>query len=342
LEELYLFSNKLEGPIPDSIVSLTKLKALVLSDNDFSGQLPVNMFRNLSQLAIIGLANNAIEDLLPAFDDLSKLGELYLQNNFFHGSIPDDFLWNAPKDASIVVDLRNNQISGSVTGYRLPEFIRLNIYLSGNFIESVDQQLCFRAGWLNGDVGDFSCDGLLCPIGSYSVDGRQTSMEVTCETCESAEVMGSTTCESEIWRILRLLYNDLNGNMWKENNWFENDDECTWDGITCDGIYVTEIKLSGFQLSGTIPTDIFLLPGLQVLDLSNNFINFTFDGIMKATDLLILDLSSTGLTSMKNFEQLTSTSIEELYLESNRITGTIPDALYDLEGLKILKVSENR
>ena len=99
MEELYLFSNKLEGPIPDSIVSLTKLKALVLSDNDFSGQLPVNMFRNLSQLAIIGLANNAIEDLLPAFDDLSKLGELYLQNNFFHGSIPDDFLWNAPKDA---------------------------------------------------------------------------------------------------------------------------------------------------------------------------------------------------------------------------------------------------
>lgn len=339
LEDLYLYSNNLEGPIPDSIGYLTKLKSLVLSDNDFSGQLPVDMFNKLSQLSIIGLADNAIEDTLPAFDGLSKLGELYLQNNLFHGSIPNDFLWNAPKDSSIVVDLRNNQVSGIVTGYRLPEFVRLNLYLAGNFIESVDQQLCSRVGWLNGNVGDFNCDGLLCPIGSYAVDGRQTSTEVACESCESAEFMGATTCESEIWRILRLVYNNLNGNMWKENNWFGNDDECTWDGITCDGMDVTEIKLSGFGLSGTLPTDIFTLPGLQVLDLSNNFITFSFDGIMKATDLLVLDLSSTGLTSVKNIYQLTSTPIEELYLESNRIAGTIPDALYDLESLEILKVS---
>lgn len=338
LEELYMFSNEFEGPIPSTIGYLTNLNSLVLSNNNFSGQLPVDAFDSLTQLNIISLANNAIEDRVPAFDSLTNLEELYLQNNFFHGNIPRDFLWNAPKDAPIIVDLRNNMISGTLSGYRLTDFARLNILLADNFIESIEQHICSKSDWLNGDVGEFSCSGILCPVGTYASEGRQTSLLNQCEVCESVEYMGSTSCESEIWRVLRLFYDALNGEKWMQNNWFQNNDECTWDGIACDGFSIAELNLSGYGLVGTPPADIFTLPGLRLLDLSNNFIDFSFNGISMAKDLVVLDVSSTGLTSVKGIEELIETPIEELYLESNDISGVIPEAIYDLSTLKILKV----
>ncbi len=350
LEELYLYENDLEGPLPDAIGYVRELRVLVASNNDLSGPLPAGDLNNMKNLNVLALANNNFKGRVPPFDNLSGLRQLFLQYNQFDGEIPEDFLWSAPKDELIKVDLSHNYLSGTVAGIRLPEFERLNINLVGNHFEGIDTELCRNGAWLGGNVDSYGCNGILCPIGFSAPEGRQTDSD-ECTKCNTADYMGTTNCNGLQKAILSDFYDALHGDYWRQNNWFGEEyydryyggDECAFDGIECnnDG-EVVSIELSGYKLSGTPPGNLFSLPKLELLDLSNNFIQFEFDGIFMAKNLRVLDLSSTGLRSLENIDELSGTSITELYLNSNSIDSTIPDDIYDLESLENLMVSLGR
>jgi Leucine-rich repeat (LRR) protein len=112
LVELYLYDNYFEGPIPDTIGNLQYLEALVLSNNDLTGELPADQLNKLVSLRVITLSGNWFKGEIPSLDNLSELRELFLFDNDFTGQIPKAFLWSAPKDELITVDLRNNHLTG--------------------------------------------------------------------------------------------------------------------------------------------------------------------------------------------------------------------------------------
>ncbi len=343
LEELYLFENALTGSIPAQIEELTKLRVLVLSNNWLTGEIPQS-FDTMPNLKIISLANNDLKGNLPAFSGLEKLTQLYLQNNNLQGIVKGDFLFDAPKHEQVIVDLSYNQLSGTLEAARLSEFEYLDIYVEGNKFVGIDPNLCEKREWMNRDVNSYGCNAIMCPIGYFAPRGRETSDDEICQQCDSntlgLKYMGANDCGNEQKTILKGLYDAMNGENWEENNWVDEPDECLWTGVDCDDDgYVTEIRLAGMGLTGTPPAQIFNLPELMALDLSENFIKFSFDGISTAGNLRELNLFSTGLDSLENIEQLEETSLTSLVLSSNNIDSTIPDVIWRLTDLQELAVS---
>ena len=343
LNELFLYENGITGNFPLALSSLTELEVLVLSNNYITGEIPKEV-NNLLKLRVLAMANNQFNGYLPAFDSLQNLSELYLQDNYLEGELPLDFLFAGPKHDPIIIDLRNNYFSGTFTGLRLKEYDFLSIYLSGNKFDAIDQSFCTMDNWMDGNVDIYGCDAIMCPVGYYSPSGRQTSDNDICRQCGSSTLghkyMGATDCGNEQKAILKGIFDSMGGGNWVGNNWSEEADECLWTGISCDDNGdIVNIELSAMGLSGSPPIEIFSLPQLRVLDFSENFIKFRFDGIGQAENLKVLNLFSTGLDSLDDIEQLLSTSLTHLILSSNNVYGNIPDVIWDLWKLEELAVS---
>jgi Leucine-rich repeat (LRR) protein len=342
LVELFLLENNFEGPIPDSIGNLVNLEILVLSNNSFAGPAPSDALNKLVNLKVLSLADNLLQESIPSLSALRSIQELYLDNNLFTGPIPSNFLASAPKDQVMILDLSSNRLDGIFGAARLKDFFSINLDITGNQFTSIDSALCQKTEWMSGAVGDYGCDAIVCPVGSWAPTGRRTPEFRCVSGCQSATFMGADNCDGDKIRILRQFYLALRGDYWETNNWFESENECEWTGITCNNDVektIIGIRLSDMKLSGTVPSSIFSFDGLETLDLSNNFITFKFDGIRQLKNLKVLDLSSTGLDSLENIDQLKATPITELYMSSNNIESAIPAAIYQLTNLRILKVS---
>jgi len=98
-------------------------------------------------------------------------------------------------------------------------------------------------------------------------------------------------------------------------------DECDWPGVTCNGNNkITKISLSGHQITGTIPSEIFKITTLSELDISNN----TLDGNLPG-----------GLNGLNS-------SLTILNLSNNNLSGDIPDDFYaSLTALETLNLNNN-
>lgn len=345
LVELFLLQNDFGGTIPASIGNLVNLEILVLSNNQLTGPVPSDALNNLVNLKVLSLADNLLENSIPSLDGLRSIRELYLGNNYFTGQIPMNFLSSAPKDQVMIIDLSDNNLSGTFGAARLKDFYSIDLDLTGNEFTAIDSNLCQKMEWMGGAVGDYGCDAILCPVGSWAPEGRRTAGFSCVSGCLSATFMGANNCDGDKKRILKEFYLALHGDYWEANNWFVSENECEWTGITCNNNSeknIIAINLSGMKLSGTVPSSIFNFDALETIDLSNNFITFKFDGIRKLTNLGVLDLSTTGLDSVEDIEQLRDTSISELDLSSNNINSAIPSAIYRLNNLRVLKLSYNK
>ncbi|KAI4337510.1 hypothetical protein L6164_015917 [Bauhinia variegata] len=109
---------------------------------------------------------------------------------------------------------------------------------------------------------------------------------------------------------------------WKLLN-SSNSSICKWHGITCDNLsHVVAIELPGTNISGNIPSSIFLLPHVTNIDLSNN----------KLTGEILLDPLP-----------LTTTSLRYLNLSNNNLTGSLPQRLFSISfsRLETLDLSNN-
>ncbi|XP_031375788.1 receptor like protein 27-like [Punica granatum] len=96
------FHGAIEIPLPSQISYLS------LSNNEFSGQLPINFLLN-STASIIYLANNSFEGPLPI--PSPSIGCFSVANNGFSGDIPYQ-LCNATKRE--IINLSNNSLTGTI------------------------------------------------------------------------------------------------------------------------------------------------------------------------------------------------------------------------------------
>lgn len=255
-----------------------------------------------------------------------------------------------------------------------------------NYITKVSNDLCSLPGWFNGDVGKVidaggnGCDAILCPKGTYNVYGRATSGgDGECKSCPDGEYAGATGCigitdESDDLekRIIDKIFVETGGVNWtKKENWGTGP-VCAYEGIKCtttgdntnEG--VEEINLAGFGLISNIPTQIYKLPYLKKLNISNNIVDLSFDGVADAENLEEIDMNFADLTSVEgissapSLKRVSSIFIRRCNLALMRISSfiyflpnqlhishnsfpksKIPDELFSVHTLEVLDISYN-
>eukprot|EP00980_Cylindrotheca_fusiformis_P015861 scaffold4637_cov128-Cylindrotheca_fusiformis.AAC.32 len=368
LDELYLFDNELTGQIPTQIGSLTGLEILNLGQNAFSGSLPMEL-NSLTNLQLLSIhrekdkeKGDGISGRVPPLYNHRKLTNVYLQNQNLTDELHPDFLLDCPVSEEVEVDLSNNKVEGQVSS-SLKDKEFLSLFLANNLIETVSGELfnvttnsCPDIGnWMDGTVRELGCDAFLCPPGTWAPEGRSTT-DFKCEACSglprdgfwgTTECNGLTTPDNAngLRLLLEELYKELGGENWRrDEGWLQEDSTvCDWYGISCNkNGNVDSINLENNGLHGRFTTsDIFSIPELKILNLSQNSIEFDLAGIGNANKLEVLDLSSTNLqlSSLDALVELSSVPLTSLSLNSNNLAGAVPSALFSLTSLEELHIS---
>ncbi|KAK8965505.1 Receptor-like protein kinase HSL1 [Platanthera guangdongensis] len=131
-------------------------------------------------------------------------------------------------------------------------------------------------------------------------------------------------------------------------NWKPTDETaCGWTGVTCSAgaggnQTVTAIDLSGLDLEGPFPDSLCLLPNLNFVSLSLNYINSSLrdDSLLGCSALTYLDLSQNFLVgTLPSFASLPL--LRHLDLAGNNFTGAIPPAFASFPSLEILSLTAN-
>ena len=109
LRKLDMSNNRLEGPVPESLINIPALQILNMSSNIFTGTLPVG--QSNSSLSIADFSGNRLtltNITLPSVHLLNLSGNNYMGN----GELLDVKLSNT----SAVVDLRGNPFKCAYPG----------------------------------------------------------------------------------------------------------------------------------------------------------------------------------------------------------------------------------
>jgi len=269
---------------------MTALEYLRLDQNSFSGEMPFEL-QSLVHLEHLDISDQrsrggrGLEGPLPDFSSVKELTELIVSGNALTGLVPSTLMENADLDSVITIDLRNNRFEGHVPTH-LRKFDNLKLYLAKNKIDEMNEGLCPGTSlWLNGDIAEFGCDGLMCAPGTYNSEGRQAHADDECEVCESpgvAAYFGSTKCKTGISTspddnadssgdtqrdILTHFYKKCGGSIWNNStNWLTDKNVCQWYGIECynDGSELNDeiktINLRSNKVHDTPPHELFRLP----------------------------------------------------------------------------------
>uniref|UniRef100_A0A453DX49 non-specific serine/threonine protein kinase n=1 Tax=Aegilops tauschii subsp. strangulata TaxID=200361 RepID=A0A453DX49_AEGTS len=304
LRTLNLSFNWFHGEIPASLGRLRRLQRLDLSDNSFSGTFPVNLSSCVSMTEMT-LRNNKLGGRIPTElgDKLASLKVVSLRNNSFTGPIPASL---ANLSYLQNLDLGLNQLVGSIppglgTLHNMRQFTVVRNNLSG-----------------------------MLPDSLYNL----SSLE-----------------------LLNVGVNMLHGSI--------------PDDIGSKFPMMKTLALGGNHFTGTIPSSISNISSLVALGLvQNGFSGHVPPTLGKMGALQYLNLADNKLeandnkgwefiTSLANCSQLQklilsnnsfggqlpgsivnlSTTLQQLYLDDTRISGSIPADIGNLVGLNVVLIA---
>jgi Leucine-rich repeat (LRR) protein len=318
-----------------------------LNENLFYGTLPTEL-SNMPQLQIFSVrrerkAGPRLTGSIPSFENCPSLTVLFLDGNDFSGEIPSTFLKSSTN--VYLVDLKNNSISGPVPD-SLDSLSELDIRLEGNQISTLSQNFCALVDWMGGNVGRLnSCDAIMCSPGTASPNGRALSSTEECTACSSplaAPFYGSRSCEPVLSdkEILVKVFDECGGQEWKmANNWNTDVDVCDWHGIGCKDGQVILVNLGANNLKGSPPPELFDIPRLEILWLHSNPIQFSFEHIGRATNLMDLRVDETALSSLDGVGA--ALYLTSLHIGFNSVAGPFPAELLQLKNIRTLSMNNN-
>ncbi|MED6128049.1 hypothetical protein PIB30_093909 [Stylosanthes scabra] len=297
---LDLSNNSLSGSISPFLCSKTKeknnLQYLDISHNLLSKELP-DCWMHWKSLLYINLEDNNLIGQIPhSIGSLSNLFSLSLFDNMLSGEVPLS-LKNCKKLR--LLNLGENEFSGvisswvgqSVTGLQL----RSNQF-SGNISTAICQLHSLK-------ILDLSNNRLSGSIPSCF--RNMTSMISKNESFESFHVsipLAHTTFDFDFNLMLLIKGNELNYTH-----------------------SMRVVDLSSNNLSGSVPSELFMLIGLQSLNLSHNqFMGMISQDIGNLTLLESLDLSSNRFSGQIPHSMSGMSFLEVLNLSCNNFEGKIP------------------
>ena len=138
------------------------------------------------------------------------------------------------------------------------------------------------------------------------------------------------------------LYNSTNGNNWvKNDNWLTGPVK-TWYGLVFEKDSLKAINLSGNNLKGTLPVDLYNLRTLKYIYISFNELSGPIsNNIGNLSNLVVLwaaynNFSGSLPTSIGDID-----SLRTLYLNNNMFEGSIPASFGNLTKLENMNLSFN-
>jgi len=321
LQDLLLFSNRLTGAIPPELGQITRLRRLWLDFNRLTGQIPseLSQLRELTELFVD--ANQLDGEIPIALSTMPNLISLYVGSNRLTGPIPGE-LGN-------IRTLENFSAAGNQHNGTLPAEFSKPPLLTKLFVSR---------NQLTGTIP------------------REIASLAVLTRLEAADNRLSGPLPEYLGAIDNLRVLDLSGNA------FTGDIPATL-GVA-NGL--TDLDLSRNQLTGELPGSFGLLNRMQHLDLSGNRLSGTIDVIYNMIRLRTLNLRGNGfsgelfagfafmpvLKSVDLGENRLSgtldevfrlpTTIRQLKLDNNRLTGAVPRSILQSEQLQSIYIQGNQ
>ena len=367
IQYLQLSNNSFTGSLPSSFGNMSLLGALDVSLNNFSGEVPKDLFVGCSMLMALVLSNNYFDghlDWVP-LSNLTRLFILKINHNQFSGAMPNElpnFMNNA------ILDVSNNKMSGRIPTWicnltdfegilmqnnnfegRIPcETITVKLLdLSHNLLDgSLPLWSSTQLRHLHLEENNFS--------GSIPEPFLNMSELLTLDISDNklSGSIPSAISKTSNLRILLLGGNHLSGNISTQ---------------LCQLTNITLMDLSRNLFFGTIPhcfghtltfgifearywaikvgIDFFVANSLYYLDVEVNFVTKYRVSPYK-DDILTymsgLDLSCNNLTGEIPLELGQLQEIHALNLSHNQLTGSIPKSFSGLTNVESLDLSHNR
>ncbi|RVW72126.1 Receptor-like protein 12 [Vitis vinifera] len=298
----YSFSGPISPFLCQKLNGKSNLEILDMSTNNLAGELS-HCWTYWQSLTRLNLGNNNLSGKIPdSMGSLFELEALHLHNNSLSGDIPPS-LRNCTSLG--LLDLGGNELSGNLPSWMGETTTLMVLRLRSNkLIGNIPPQICQLSSLIILDVANNSLSGtipkcfnnfsLMATIGTE--DDAFSSLERSSFTGYDYEnlMLVIKGKESEYGSILK---------------------------------FVRSIDLSSNNLSGSIPTEISSLSGLEFLNLScNNLMGSIPEKMGRMKALESLDLSRNHLSgeipqSMKNL-----TFLSHLNLSYNNFLGRIPSS----------------
>ncbi|XP_027923617.1 receptor-like protein Cf-9 homolog [Vigna unguiculata] len=293
LTSLDLSFNSLDDSIPSSLLTLPCLSFLNLCGNSLSGEIP-NVFPQANQFKELHFNGNNLGGELPStLSNLQHLTLLDLSGNKFSGQIPDVFV-GLTKLSSL--DLSNNNFEGKIPS-SLPDKI-------SGFSSLVS--LSFDNNLLNGSIPSWC---LSLPSLKYlSMSENKFTGLIGANLSYSLET-------------LQLSYNKLQGKV----------------------PALLYLYLSNNKIDGRVPHWLPKITSLYLLDLSHNQLEQSLDQFSWNQQLQYLDFSFNKISGVISSSICNASSIQYINLSHNMLTGTIPQCLANSSSyLEVLDLQQNK
>ncbi|KAM3749808.1 hypothetical protein ACB098_05G214400 [Castanea mollissima] len=368
---LKLSNNSFTGSLPSSFGNMSLLDTLDVSLNNFSREVPKDLFVGCSMLWILVLSNNYFDghlDWVP-ISNLTRLFIFKINHNQFSGAMPNE-LPNVVNSAILsILDVSNNKMSGRIPTWicNLTDFS--GILMQNNNFEG--QIPCETTTFELLDLSHNLLDGSL-PLWSSTqlkhlhLEENNFSGSIPEPFFNMSELrtldisdnklsgsIPSAISKASNLRILLLGGNQLSGNISTQlcqlanitlmdlsrNLFFGTIPRCFGHTLSSD-IFDAQYWASSFSSSFDDTSD-----SVYYLDVEINFVTKYRPSSYK-DDILTymsgLDLSCNNLTGEIPLELGQLQRIHALNLSHNQLTGSIPKSFSDLTNVESLDLSHNR
>ncbi|KAE8734098.1 Receptor like protein 33 [Hibiscus syriacus] len=316
LTSLDLSSNRIQGPLPTHVSGLQRLEDLGLHDNLLSAAIPSWLFT----LPFLDLSQNRFTALPDQIQEPNSVQHVYLDHNDIQGEIPSFFFGLVNL---VDLDLSSNNFSGVI---KLDELSKLKS------LEELDLS--------NNKLLSWSCDN---GVNSTFQKLRTLSMS-SCNVERFPNVLRSATSLTQ----LDLSNNKIQGSIlkWETEGWerlrFLNLSHNLLTGFEqFRGKNLEILDLRSNQLQGHLPFD--LPSSLEILSISENKLTGEIPPICNLSSLYVLDLSRNYLTgTIPACVGNSSSYISTINLQTNSLTGKIPDFCVHENDLQVLSLNDNQ
>ncbi|GMJ10174.1 phytosylfokine-alpha receptor 2 [Hibiscus trionum] len=361
LHQLHLDYNSMSGDIPDFLYSMTSLERFSITGNNFSGQLSTKLSK-LTRLKHLAISANHFSGRIPdVFVSLVQLELFCAHSNLFSGPLPSSLSLCSKLR---VLDLQNNSLSGPLnlnfTG--LPNLSSLDL-ATNHFVGSLPASLsdCKELHVLSLAKNEFS--GQIPE--SFASLGSLVFLSLSNNSFVDLSGALSVLQQCKNLTILILTKNLYGDEIPRNVSGFKSLTvlalgNCALKGQIPDWLSdckkLEVLDLSWNHLSGGIPSWIGQMENLFYLDFSNN--SLTGEIPKSLTQLKTLISSNSSLATLSSssgiplyikrnqsasglqYNQLSSFP-PSLYLNDNRLNGTILPEIGLLKQLHVLDLSQN-
>jgi Leucine-rich repeat (LRR) protein len=319
--QLDVSNNQLSGTIPSAIGDAHKLVQCLLAANRFTGILPIQLF-NLSSLNELVLDDNLLTGTLPVeIGELRSLQVLSLSSNLITGTVPSTI---GSLAAATYIDLQGNQLTGAVpqqlSRLRYLQYLVLSSNrLTGTFPEQLTQLQA---------LASFQMAETLLSGSLPANTGNMTALwELTLNDNLLTGQLPSSLTQMASLNSLTLSSNKLSGALGHVFN-------------ATTQLSLATVRLDSNRFTGSIPSELFLLPLLQAVVLGDSCFTGTLPPSMCDAPLAST-YSLNGLHSARSCRRELFSGHSGAYVGSRQNQQSLPACLFTMSGLNTLQLSGN-